>query len=435
MKKNRLLLVNPWIFDFAAYNFWARPLGLLKVAEFLSRFNLELYMIDATDSFKTKRWQTGKFTRENAEKPEVLRHIPFKYKKYGLTYSDFKSKLTSLPLPDFVLVTSIMSYWYPGIQKITQIIREVIGGVPVILGGIYATLYYEHALKNSGADIVYKGCIDERILSELNIHNFTSLDKTNYVPYYKLNFYDSYPYAPLLTTSGCPFSCAYCASSLLSGGYKRFPREDILKELSDLASLGVKDFAFYDDALLYDSSNHIKPLLNDIINSKLDIRLHTPNGLHARFMDEELARLMKEAGFKTIRLSLETVNDDRLKQTGAKVNADDIRKAVFFLKEQGFNKNDIGIYLMYGLPGQELDEVKEGVEFLKSLNVNIHLTEFSPIKGTRNWDELVNKGVIDDNLDPLLTNNTVFSFLYSGYNNKELFNIKSDVKKYNARAS
>jgi molybdenum cofactor biosynthesis enzyme MoaA len=142
---------------------------------------------------------------------------------------------------------------------------------------------------------------------------------------------------------------------------------------------------------------------------------------------------MKETNFKTIRLSLETIDDARLKGTGGKVSTEDIRRAVFLLKEQGFTKNEIGVYLMYGLPGQNLDEVMEGIEFLKSLKININLTEYSPVKGTRSWDELASRGVIDERLDPLLINNTVFSFLYSGYNNVQLSDIKSDVKKYNAR--
>ena len=40
----------------------------------------------------------------------------------------------------------------------------------------------------------------------------------------------------------------------------------------------------------------------------MDIRFHCPNGLHARLIDDELAKLMKESGFRTLRLSLETVN-------------------------------------------------------------------------------------------------------------------------------
>ena len=67
-----------------------------------------------------------------------------------------------------------------------------------------------------------------------------------------------------------------------------------------------------------------------------------------------------------------------------------------------------------------------------SLGVRINLTEFSPIKGTPSWAELVRKGVIKDDLDPLLTNNTVFSYLYSGYNSDRINKIKLEVKGYNS---
>jgi radical SAM superfamily enzyme YgiQ (UPF0313 family) len=195
--------------------------------------------------------------------------------------------------------------------------------------------------------------------------------------------------------------------------------------------LGVRDFAFYDDALLVDSESHIKLLLRTIIQEGLSVHFHTPNGLHAQFIDEETARLMKESGFKTIRLSLETVDEKRQKDTGGKVNNEDLKRAVTLLKGQGFTKKDIGVYLMYGLPGQKIEEVKEGIAFLKALDIRIHLTDFSPIKGTRCWSELVQQGIIDDNLDPLLTNNTVFAYLYSGYDPEEMKRIKLDVKEYN----
>lgn len=86
---------------------------------------------------------------------------------------------------------------------------------------------------------------------------------------------------------------------------------------------------------------------------------------------------------------------------------------------------------MYGLPGQSLDEVRAGVDFLKKLKVRIHLTEFSPIKGTHYWKELVRTGVIPDDLDPILTNNSIFSEIFSGYSRQQLQQLKLDVNNYN----
>jgi radical SAM superfamily enzyme YgiQ (UPF0313 family) len=195
---------------------------------------------------------------------------------------------------------------------------------------------------------------------------------------------------------------------------------------------GVRDFAFYDDALLLDSEHHIKPILRSIGVHCPGARFHTPNGLHARFVDEELAWLMKNSNFRNIRLGLETIDSGRQKTTGNKVSKHEMEGAVAYLKKVGFSKKEIGVYLMYGLPGQQWEEVKDGVSFLKSLGVSIYLTEFSPIRGTKSWSELVGKGVIHDNLDPLLTNNTVFSYLYSGYDPGDIKSMKLEVKKYNA---
>jgi len=47
----KILLANPWIYDFAAFNLWSRPLELLRAAEYLSSFDTKLLLIDCTDSF------------------------------------------------------------------------------------------------------------------------------------------------------------------------------------------------------------------------------------------------------------------------------------------------------------------------------------------------------------------------------------------------
>jgi radical SAM superfamily enzyme YgiQ (UPF0313 family) len=365
--KLKILLINPWIYDFAAYNLWSRPLGLLKVAEYLSAYDVELKLIDCTGSFIPSKFGTGKFIFEDVEKPECLKSIPRSYKRYGMSIDDFIQKVMSVFPFDMVIMTSIMSYWYPGIQRSVDIIRRLAGNVPIILGGIYATLYNEHAASNSGADFIYKGQLNQSLNFALYTFGFKLKKKREPLPYYKLNLYDQYPFAPLLTAEGCPFKCPYCASSLLSGNYQRHSVESVLKDITELYSMGIRDFAFYDDALLVDADNHIKPILKEIINSGLDLRLHSPNGLHARFMDEELAGLMKKAGFKTIRLSLETIDPQRQVNTGGKVKNEDLQQAVSYLKQNGFTKENIGVYLMYGLPGQELQEVKEGIECLKSL--------------------------------------------------------------------
>ena len=57
--------------------------------------------------------------------------------------------------------------------------------------------------------------------------------------------------------------------------------------------------------------------------------------------------------------------------------------------------------------------------------------EFSPIPGTECWNDLEVNGAVNKDMDPLLTNNTVFSYLFSGYDPHEVDELKLAVKNYN----
>jgi radical SAM superfamily enzyme YgiQ (UPF0313 family) len=430
--KLKILLVNPWIYDFAAFNLWARPLGLFRVAEYLSSFDTELFLIDCTGSCTAGRFGAGKYRAETVKKPSLLEAVPRIFKRYGIGIDEFARQVKAAMPFDAVLMTSVMSYWYPGVQKAAEMIRELAGDVPVILGGIYATLYHEHAVNASGADFIFRGPPNESLNFALSTFGFKLKKKGDNIPYYRFNLYTDSSFAPLQTSTGCPFRCAYCASELLSGAeYSRRSPGEVLTEITELRDRGTRDYAFYDDALLYDAGNHAKPILKGIADSGLHAGFHTPNGLHARFVDEDVAWLMRQAGFKTVRLGFETVDLARQHGTGAKVTNSDLERAVALFKECGFTKNELGVYLMYGLPGQDLSEVTEGVSFLQKLDVKIYLAEFSPVRGTRSWNELIQNGIITDTLDPLLTNNTVFPFLYSGYDAGAVQSLKLAVKVYN----
>ena len=162
------------------------------------------------------------------------------FKRYGIGIDDFVRQVKAAMPFDAVLMTSVMSYWYPGAQKAIDIIRELAGDVPVILGGIYATLYHEHAVNASGADFIFRGPLTEGLSFALSTFGFRLKKKGENIPYYRLNFYTHYPFAPLQTSTGCPFRCAYCASELLSGAkYCRRSTNEVMREIKDLLGGGL----------------------------------------------------------------------------------------------------------------------------------------------------------------------------------------------------
>ena len=155
-----ILLINPWIHDFAAYDFWAKPLGLLIIAGILKAHGIPISYIDCLNRFHPRAPQTdplarygrGPYLKTRIPKPPGLHDVPRNFCRYGIKPLWLREDLQELPRPDLVLVTSLMTYWYPGVRETIENIRSVFPRSPIVLGGIYARLCPEHARSQSGAD-------------------------------------------------------------------------------------------------------------------------------------------------------------------------------------------------------------------------------------------------------------------------------------------
>ena len=165
-----ILLVNPWIHDFSAYDLWMKPLGLLYLGSILRSQGFEVTLLDCVgfhslpESFtkdlplpKSRAFGRSHFFKEVIPKPRALKNIPRNFRRYGLPPGVVKNYLASLPRPGLILVTSLMTYWHSGVAETIDFLRRNIPETPIFLGGIYATLCTEHAQIHSGADRVLAG--------------------------------------------------------------------------------------------------------------------------------------------------------------------------------------------------------------------------------------------------------------------------------------
>lgn len=412
----RLLLVNPWIYDFKAFDFWMKPMGLLYVASMLRNCGYEVTLLDCLDRYhplllkevenlpKVDKYGRGKFYNEEVEKPQLYKKVKRRFKRYGMPKAVLHEILEQTEPPDAILVTSIMTYWYLGVKETIKTIKEHFPKTPVILGGIYATLCPDHAKTYSGADIVMPGFAEQNLFSFFPKFKPLSFDE---LPFPAFDLYSKLDYACLLTTRGCPFKCSYCAVPKLCNGFIFRQPSSVLAEIEYYKSLGVNHIAFYDDALL--ANPNFTSILDGIIQRGLKLSYHTPNGLHPRFIDQEIAGKMFEAGFQTLYLSLETADPSVQKATGAKVTNNEFLRAVEYLKQAGFQNNQIHTYLLIGTKDDSFESVRTSIDFVHSLGSYVHLAEYSPIPGTA---EFAKSGFSID-ADPLLHNNTVFPVLSS----------------------
>jgi radical SAM superfamily enzyme YgiQ (UPF0313 family) len=449
MKKNdNLLLVNPWIYDFTAYDFWSKPLGLLYIASILREQDYKISYIDCMDRYNREilelqnrefpqkdEFGRGPFYKEEVKKLEVLKNIPRRFSRYGITENVFINELTKMPSPQAVLITSIMTYWYPGVSRVIELIKEVFPGIPIILGGIYATLCFEHASKFSGADYVIKGNSVSDLIKILEQHAGNKNNYSKYkkglekMPYPAWDLYSNLDYICILSSRGCPYRCSYCASFRINPKLEFRNPKEIVKEIEYWhREREIKDFVFYDDALLINSEDNFLMILEGLINKKLAVRLHTPNGIHVRMINEKIALKMYQAGVETIRLGFETVDPRLQSETGGKVTNLEFKEAVDYLLRAGFKTSQIGAYLLIGLPGQNLQEIFDSIRFVIDCGAHPRLAKFSTIPGTKIWSEAKSHFNLKGDIDPLFHNDALLPYLSPDITMKVYQQMKSITK-------
>ena len=419
MNGRRVLLINPWIHDFAAYDLWAKPLGLLGLGALLRQNGCEVAFVDCLEQAEHLRVRSGghgKYHRQMIEKPRALRDVPRTYARYGISVEDFRHTLTRTREPEVVLITALMTYWYPGAFEAIRLVKEAWPATPVILGGVYASLCRTHALEQAGADYVIGGEGELRLLELLSslwgwtppkVPDLSDLDS---LPYPCFDLVPRPRYVCIQTSRGCPLHCPFCAVHALSTGLRRRSAAGVAREIAYWHQrLGVIDFAFYDDALLYAPEVFAVELLHEILALDLPLRFHCPNGLHVRGITPQVAHLMRACGFVTIRLGLETSDEDRQRTDGSKVNNADFMAAIKNLAGAGFDPADIGVYLLCGLPGQAAAEVRRSVDFVRGLGAHPLITEYSPIPHSPMWDEAVRGCPYPIEKEPLFQNNSLLS--------------------------
>jgi radical SAM superfamily enzyme YgiQ (UPF0313 family) len=450
MRKRTILLINPWIHDIAAYDFWVRPLGLLTLASLLRAGGFSVRVIDCLDTaggntqggsssaaLKRGDWGCGKFPSEEIPKPEALRTIRRRYRRYGMSPAVFRRQLLAAGKPDLVLVGSMMTYWYPGVIESIREVRAVWPGVPVLLGGNYATLCPDHARAFSGADAVLTGDgelslppVMEDLFGETLDFSIDGDDLDSY-PYPALDLMGRMDTIPILTSRGCPYRCSYCASSFLNRGFRTRDPVRVVDEIEHWSrNHGAKHVAFYDDALLVNSTERAVPMLEEILRRGLAVNFHCPNGLHIRELTGHLAHLVYRAGFRTIRFGFETASSSRQAETGGKVTTEELRQAVAYLREAGYGSADIGIYLLCGLPGQEAREIEAGIDLVLGMGARPILAEYSPIPGTPLWDEAVEQARYDIATEPLFQNNSLLPCLKHDVSQADFQGLKNRTRSH-----
>ncbi len=306
-----------------------------------------------------------------------------------------------------------------------EITRKLTGeaGVPVVLGGPLASTCYRELYNKAepycivigeGEKSFLRVCRGERLVDiegvcfkeedgSLKVNPpskpIEDLDSLPFPAYHLLPDFRLYrsrarkhPVAPVITSRGCPFGCAYCNSDIFGRRFRARTAEAVVDEIEYLIKkYHVKQIDIVDDNFTLDIER-AERILELIIKKNLDISINFQNGIRADRLTRELVKKMKRAGVYKASIGVESANPEVLKKIGIRPGHQEIERVIEWFKEEGIST---AAFFIIGFPDDTEETVLQTIEYAIELNPVVAVfSRFIPLPGTAYYKRLKRQGLL-----------------------------------------
>ena len=189
------------------------------------------------------------------------------------------------------------------------------------------------------------------------------------------------PIATIATSRGCPSSCIYCVSPVISGRKVRFrSAKSVYEELKECVDkFNISDFFFKSDTFTINKQWAIE-LCDLIINSDLKGKINWVANSRVNTIDEEMLVKMKQAGCSVIALGLESGSSDSLLKMKKGTTVEQNINAVKLIKK---HKLQIFGFYLIGFPWETKEHIEDTRKLIFDLDTDfIELSIATPFKGS-----------------------------------------------------
>jgi len=266
-------------------------------------------------------------------------------------------------------------------------------------------------------------------IADLDVLPFPAYEKLKGFPHdYHLPLfsYINTPGATMITSRGCMYQCSYCDRSVFKKGFRynsAFYIYDHMKHLRE--KFGVRHINIYDD-LFTANRQRIIELWEKL--SRYPLGIHFNCAVRVGYTDDDLLRMLKDAGCLMVSLGIESADPDMLARHKSGVSLDDVRDTVRRIQKAGLRAK--GLFMM-GLPGETEASIRRTSDFIISLALDdMNMAKFTPFPGAPLWSTIKDEGTFHE--DWRLMNCLNFVFVPKGIASKErldqLYNVH--VKRF-----
>jgi len=311
----------------------------------------------------------------------------------------------AVPRPDLVGITAFTSQACRAYDIAAEFRSR---GVPVVMGGIHATMCLAEASERVDAVVTGEAeGIWEQVLEDARTGRLSGVyaggrvDLADVPPARHDLLAGSYRLGSIQTTRGCPLNCSFCSVTAFNGGvFRHRPIEQVVDEF---LLIQEKYVLVVDDNLIGTREDHIartKDLFRAMIRAKLGKKWFSQVTINMAD-DEELLDLAAKAGCLGVFIGFESPSPEGLAEVHKKFNLQkgrDFRASVRRIQRHGIMV--VGSFIL-GLDvdapgiGRQIAETGDlyGVDALNVLTL-------TPLPGTALWTKMESEGRIVANKFP-----------------------------------
>ncbi len=383
----RVLLIQPPIEDFYITPIRTYPLNLIYLASALEAAGIEVSILDCLNPL----------TRRTLAYPKAFDYLkayydpnergPSKlfghYYRFGLSDEAILQRIKAFD-PAIIGISANFTTYFDTVETLCHKINKAFPSTKIVLGGYHATVFGKAIKQGLPFVDIISGEGEAALLNMLGGKD-SSFSFEIFIPDHHLitpTLYQMHRQnmSALVASRGCVKACTFCTVSTMYGRSMRWRTiESIMAEMRTLYDThNVRVFDFEDDNLSLNRAWFVA-LLTAIIAKFKDIRLYAMNGLALETLDQPLLKLMWQAGFRNLNLSLVTAQESEQERLHRGTNNTIFDRVVTEAKSIGF---DVTVYFILGLPDQTATDIEETLTFLYEYDVLVAPSVFYPPPGT-----------------------------------------------------
>ena len=344
--------------------------------------------------------------------------------QYGLREQEIKQRIAEFS-PDVVGVSCLYSSQFHSVANICRVAKGVSAEIITLIGGTHPSFLTQECLKYEDIDFIILGegeLPTKGLLNHISLgSSYEQLDGIAFRSYpgvvinpqkKMIEDIDTLPYPArhllpldkyfriglpmglisrrtpainIITSRGCSFECSFCSSSHFWGRrYRTRSVENVIAEMHELKSMGIRELKFFDDNLTLDKPR-AKALFKAMTGRKFNFSWNTPNGIAAQTLDEELLSLMKDSGCYEVTLAIESGDETILREVLKKpIDLAHTLSVAKLIKKYGM---DTYGFFIIGFPQETKQQIYKTLRFIDEIKLDrISLFIANPLPGTEIYD-------------------------------------------------